>query len=130
MNKIYLAGGMKSGWQERIIKRFNGQFTFYNPAKHGLVNSSEYTTWDMHHVKHCDILFAFMESNNPSGIGLTLEVGFAKSLNKTIILIDEKSKDDVSFAKKFAIVREVADVVFDNLSEAEEFLSSFLNGIN
>jgi hypothetical protein len=127
MNKIYLAGGMKSGWQEKIIKRFEGQFDFYNPAKHGLINSSEYTTWDMHYVKQCDILFAFMESDNPSGFGLTLEIGLAKSLNKTIILIDEKSKGDVSFAKKFAIVREVANVVFEDISKAESFLSSFLN---
>ncbi|MBI9062564.1 MAG: hypothetical protein JEZ14_11310 [Marinilabiliaceae bacterium] len=127
MNKIYLAGGMKSGWQDQIIEKFKGRFVFYNPRYHGLIHPGEYTTWDRHYVKKCDILFAFMESDNPSGFGLTLEIGLAKSLNKTIILIDEKSKEDESFAKRFAIVRELADVVFEDILKAEHFLNSFLN---
>lgn len=125
MQKIYLAGGMNSGWQEVIIERFKTDFIFYNPAKHKLLKPSEYTAWDLHYVKNSDIVFAFMEKENPSGFGLTLEVGYAKALNKTIILVDEKSESDKYFEDFFKIVHESSSVVFDNLGDALEYLKRF-----
>ena len=67
-----------------------------------------------------------MEESNPSGIGLSLEVGFAKALGLTIILVDEKSKNDSVFKNKFKIVRESATIVYDNIDDGIAYLNSYL----
>jgi len=126
-NKIYLSGGLNSNWQESILQDLEEEFIFYNPRNHGLNEAKLYTTWDLYHIKIADIVFAYMESDNPSGYGLTLEIGYAAALNKTIILVDVRSGQDESFADKFRIVRESASVVFDDLEKAINYLKTFSN---
>ncbi len=126
---VYLAGGFGSNWQERVIAELGGKFTFFNPQKHALSEAPEYTSWDLHFVQRCDILFAYMEATNPSGIGLTLEVGFAKALNKTIVLVDEKSLADPLFARRFKIVQESATITLNSLDDGMRMLLSFVRGI-
>jgi len=123
--KIYLAGGMKSGWQDTVINKLKNSCIFFNPQDHGLINANEYKTWDLHFVNQADIIFAYLEKENPSGFGLTLEIGYAKALNKTIILVDERSINDSSFLNYFKIVRESADVVFDDFESGLNFLERF-----
>lgn len=129
--KVYLAGGMnQSNWQNKVIKSVGKKgFIFYNPREHSLTDSKEYTIWDLYYVRKCDILFAYMQKENPSGLGLTLEVGYAKALNKPIILVDERSLSDESFANKFTIVRESSSIVFNTLKEGINFLKNLKNGI-
>jgi nucleoside 2-deoxyribosyltransferase len=128
---IYLSGGMNtSNWQDEVIKGVKGQtFTFFNPRDHKLVKSREYAIWDLFYVKNCDIVFAYMQEENPSGFGLTLEIGYAAALGKPIILVDEKSKNDDQFASKFKIVTETSSIVFDNLADGILFLTNLKNGI-
>ena len=125
MFKVYLSGGFRSNWQERVINELNGKFIFFNPRDHQLVDSKEYTCWDNFFVRNCDILFAYMESSNPSGYGLTLETGMAKALQKTIILVDERSGSDQDFENYFQIVRNSADVVFESIEKGMRFLNKF-----
>ena len=68
--KVYLSGGMRSGWQDKVIAECPG-LEFIDPRDHGLHSSMEY----MLSVRRCDILFAYLEKDNPSGLGLALEVG-------------------------------------------------------
>lgn len=123
--KVFLSGGFKSNWQAEVIKAVGDRFIFFNPREHGLEHSDFYTTWDIHFVKECDILFAFMEESNPSGYGLAFELGVAYSLNKTIILIDEKSKVEPTFAKYFKILYNPSGVVLNDLSEGIDYLKKF-----
>ena len=127
--KVYLAGGMVSGWQDDIISKLQGEFEFYNPSAHLLDSKEEYTAWDLHFVRNCDILFGFIEKSNPSGIGLSLEVGYAKALNKTIILVDEKSNSDEKFSNRFDIVRQSSSITYNKLEDGINMLQSFLRGI-
>ena len=113
--KIYLSGGMRGDWQDKVIAALP-QFDYFDPRQKALTLPSQYTTWDLFYVRRSDIIFAFMEENNPSGIGLALECGYAKALNKLVILVDEK-KD-----RYFAIVREAVDLVFDSLEQGIGFL--------
>jgi hypothetical protein len=124
--KVYLAGGMNSNWQAKVIEHFGEQFIFYNPVDHCLNKSKEYTAWDLFYVSKADLVFAFMEETNLSGYGLTLEIGYAKGLGKNIILIDEKSKLDKAFGERFKIVRDSSTIVYDSLQQGIEFLGSFL----
>lgn len=127
IKKVYLSGGLNSDWQASILLDLKKDFIFYNPKNHGLENAELYTTWDLHHVRSSDIVFAYMELDNNSGYGLTLEIGYAAALNKTIILVDERSAKDDYFAEKFRIVRESASVVFDNIKDGKNYLKTFCN---
>ena len=123
--KIFLSGGFKTNWQDIIIDKFGDNFIFFNPKEHKLDDPKQYTAWDVHFVKECDILFAYMEETNPSGYGLAFELGLAYGLNKTIILVDEKSPKDKLFDKYFKITHYPANIVFDSFQNGMKFLESF-----
>lgn len=129
--KVYLSGGLnKSNWQSKLIANVGKEgYAFFNPREHHLENSKEYTIWDLYYVKNCDVVFAYMENDNPSGYGLTLEIGVASALGKPVILVDERSKNDSNFKKYFKIVQESSTIVFDNLEDGTNFLKNFRNGI-
>lgn len=124
---VYLAGGMKSGWQEEILNNisYTDSFEFFNPAENNCKKPEEYTAWDLFHVRKCDILFGYMEASNPSGYGLGAEVAYAKALGKTVILVDERSAKDPAFARNYAFIHKIADIVFPSLSEGLYYLSKF-----
>jgi len=126
--KVYLAGGLRTNWREDVILKAQGNFTFINPKYHGLEdNADQYTAWDLFYVKNCDILFGYMEQDNKSGYGLSLEIGYARALDKTIILIDERSEADEWFKRKYEIVRSASNVNIKSLELGIEFLNSFSN---
>ena len=61
MPRVYLAGGYKSGWQDKIkvaLKEYN--FKWFDPKvkerpKSGYslpMSIEEYGTWDLHHIRH------------------------------------------------------------------------------
>jgi len=124
--KVYLAGGLATNWRSPILDELSDSFIFFNPQDHGLEEcSKQFTNWDLFHVKQCDIVFAYMEERNQSGYGLTLEIGYAKALDKLIILVDERSSQDGKFARYFRIVRESASLTFDSLEKGLVYLHSF-----
>lgn len=130
--KVFLSGGMnKSNWQQEVINLVGKEgYIYFNPREHFLSKSNEYTMWDLFYVKNCDVVFAYMQKDNPSGFGLTLEIGYAAALGKQIILIDEKSSLDEKFEQKFKIVRESSSIVFENFSDGINFIKNLRNGIN
>lgn len=123
--KVFLSGGFRSDWQNKIIERYIDDYIFFNPREHGLDDPNQYTTWDIHYIKQCDIFFAYMEESNPSGYGLAFELGLAYGLNKTIILVDERSKNDIVFKNYFRITHKPSNIVFDNFENGVKYLSSF-----
>lgn len=124
--KVYLAGGFKSGWQQRV-KNKASEHVYFDPStkeaksKWGL---SLYGTWDLHHIKQCNIVFAYMERTNPSGIGLAVEVGYAHGLGKTVILVLENN-NKYHKDRYMQFLRKAADVVFDDLLLGIVFLQEF-----
>jgi len=123
--KVFLSGGFKSDWQSQVINQLGDSFVFFNPREHNLDDPANYTTWDIHFVKDCDILFAHMESTNPSGYGLAFELGLAYALNKTIILVDERSNVDPVFSNYFKILHNAASSMFNNLDAGIAYLKKF-----
>lgn len=129
--KVYLSGGMnESNWQQKVIDEVGHEgYTFFNPREHMLEDSKQYTFWDLYYVEKCDIVFAYMEAQNPSGYGLTLEIGYAKALNKPILLVDRRSETVQDFSKYFKIVRESSTIVFDRLEDGIKLLKNLRNGV-
>lgn len=113
--KVYLSGGMHTDWQDRV-KALNPNTIWFDPRQHKLENPDAYTLWDLAAVRQCDVVFAFMEESNPSGVGLSLEVGYAIALGKIVILVDEKSDP------RMAIVRSAASFTCDALEDGIQLL--------
>jgi len=122
--RIYLAGGFKGGWHEEVTKKLYN-FEIFNPQKHNLDEVEKYTSWDLFHVKKCDILLGYMSKDNPSGYGLALEIGYANALNKLVILVDERSKEDKIFKRYFSICHASSNVILNSLEEAIDYIKTF-----
>ncbi len=124
--RVYLAGGMHSKWRKVITKDLSDGlsfFSFIDPMYSKMKAPDQYTFWDLRSIDQCDILVGFMDKSNPSGYGLNLEIGYAKALGKTIILVipDDFTRDDER-SRYFEMARVCADVIVKTLTDAADFL--------
>lgn len=125
--RVYLAGGMNNQWRKVITKKLEGTasfFSFIDPMDNKMKNPDQYTFWDLRSIEQSDILVGYMEQSNPSGYGLNLEIGYAKALGKTIILIipEDFTRNDER-SRYFEMARVCADVIVRTLSDAADFLA-------
>lgn len=118
---VYLAGGFRSGWQAKLSTLIPS-LLYIDPSKHGLTDPMRYTEWDLQAIRRSDLVFAYLEATNPAGYALALEVGYAKGLGKTVILVDEKSARDEQGGRYLQMVRAAADATFDSFDEGVAFL--------
>lgn len=84
---VYLAGGFRSGWQAKVKSKLPS-YIFLDPSQHNIEDPAEYTRWDLNAIRQSDIVIGYMESTNPGGYSLALEIGFARALGKTVLLVD------------------------------------------
>ena len=117
---LYLAGGFHSGWQAAVHEVLGDQYIILDPSTHDLPDASAYTAWDLKAIRRCDAVLAHMENTNPGGYALAMELGFARALGKTIVLVDNL---EPARAKYFGMVREIATRRFQDLREACAYLS-------
>lgn len=124
MPDIYLAGGMHGNWREEVREAVDA--TFFDPVDHRLDNLEEFGTWDLHHVQQADIVFTYIERDNPSCIGAAIETGFAAGKDTTVILVLEPEHEH--FEDRYLdFFRKVADVTYDTLKEGIDYLLSYEN---
>ena len=88
---LYLAGGMYSGWQEEVKKRLGDKVKYYDPCTDTNQNClADLTIADRDNAKKCDLMLAYFEKGNPSGLGMAAEIGMAAAVGKArIYLVDE-----------------------------------------
>lgn len=113
---MFLSGGFYTGWQDRVTGACSS-ITFLDPRSHDLERSDLYAAWDLEAIGRSDHVFAYLEATNPGGYALALEVGYARSLGKRIILVDEKSKAGEEPERYLKMVRASADVVLGTFEE-------------
>ena len=120
--KVYLAGGMKSNCVEmlRVMIAARGH-DLLDPATWQDSDPDIYTERDLKAIRECDAVLAFMDSSNPSGYGMSLEIGYAHALGKRIVFLDWIYDDWRS--RYFGMVRSVADVVCSREADALDLLS-------
>lgn len=93
--KVYLSGGFKTGWQEEVtgeILRLRPDAEIADPRENRFHDPAYYSKWNMKNIADCDLLFAYMEHDNPGIANVAFEIGFAAALGKKIILINEKGQ--------------------------------------
>ncbi len=116
---VYLAGDPKSGWQARVCRAIE-DLQIVDPTRHNLAEPKEWTLRGLRAIKESDIVLAYVEKDNQHGHSLALELGYAKALGKTILLVEEHGTGEQE--KQFQMVREVADHCFDTLGDAVSYL--------
>jgi nucleoside 2-deoxyribosyltransferase len=129
MVKIYLAGGMRTNWQDKVFGALDPKLVqIFDPRKKQVsdkkMSLEEYGTWDLHHIKQCDIVFAYMEKTNPSGVGMAVELGYAFGIGKTVILVLEKNNEH-QLDRYIQFMEKAAHVTFNNLEEGINYLKTF-----
>ena len=119
MQNVYLAGGFSSNWQKVVIDQCSG-FVFFNPRAKERPEGvdiemplEEYSVWDLHYIKQSDIVFVYAERSNKSCIGLSVEAGFARGLEKTIILVLEDKHETIN-DKSLAFLKSLKYFLFHN----------------
>lgn len=129
--KVYLAGGFKNDWQSRVIS-CSDNIDFINPKSKEYTNGErttmsvpEYGKWDLHFIKYSDIVFVYVEKDNTSCIGLSVEAGYAKGLGKMVILVLEPNHETIKDSY-LSFIAQVADIVFDDLESGVNYLKSFV----
>jgi hypothetical protein len=120
---VYLAGGLRTGWQDQIKLELRA-YKCIDPRDCLSSDPAVYTDWDLEAISRCDVVLAYFESDNPTGYALALEVGYAKALNKKVVLVNERSGVMPEFARAIAMVRAAADVYFTTLRQGTEYLRS------
>lgn len=110
--KIYLAGGFTDDWQDRC----KGDHEFLDPRTWQDPDPAIYTARDLAAIRDCDVLLAHMSSSNPSGFGMSLEVGYAHALGKRVVFVDHIGQDWRS--RYFGMVRSIAWRVVPTFDEA------------
>ena len=128
---VYLAGGFNSDWAKNIKDNLKEHFYIINPKEKEfsneeriLMNVNEYGKWDLHYIKKSDIVFVYVERTNKSCIGLSVEAGYAKGLNKTVILVLEPNHETIKDSY-LSFITQVADIVFNDIHDAYNYLKSF-----
>lgn len=131
--RIYLAGGMRSGWQDLVLdhlqQHYARPFIPLDPRQHGSTDENLYTSWDLTAVEMSDILFVYLEAGNPGGHGLALEVGFGMGMSrmgaapKHVIFIEEPNHPATRY---LGMVRACSDVVVHNLTDGLAALLAYL----
>lgn len=121
--KVYLAGGMRSHWQDKVMETVrealpNIPVIFLDPRQSGSATEETYTAWDVSAVEMADILFVYLEADNPSGAGLALEIGVAEGMKragavpKTILFVCEEGHPQYRY---FGMARVCSDFVVKDL---------------
>lgn len=85
--KIYLAGGTRGNWRELLELNNQNTHEFFNIMGIQRKSLSEIARLEMTWLRSCDGVLAWFPEDNPSGIGLAAELGYAKALGKTTVLV-------------------------------------------
>ena len=115
---VYLAGDTQSGWQRRVCKAIQ-DLQLLDPSKEDLADPKELTRWGLQAIRKSDVVLAYLEKDDQNGHALAFELGYAKALGKTILLVQEHGAEQDKYIQT---VRQVADFCFDSLGEAVSYL--------
>jgi hypothetical protein len=132
---IYLAGGMRTGWQDTLMAylrqhRPGVPVIYLDPRQNGTQDEATYTAWDVAAVEMADVLFVYLEADNPSGAGLALEIGVAEGLKragkpaKQIVFV---CAPDHPHHRYFGMARVCSDSVYDDFQRGLNRLVELLD---
>ena len=113
---VYLAGGMKSGWQDKVKEACEDLIAesaveFFDPRDGAIKDPNVYIPRDIEAANRSDIVFGCAEEDNPGLYALSAEVAWIKKQNGIVIIANLLKKDGdkyryFRFVPKFCQARE------------------------
>lgn len=104
---IYLAGGMRSNWQDAVRACIPSGVIWLDPREHGSPDPKVYTAWDLRAVEMADVVLGYMEKTNPNGAGLAMEFGYAcRCGDKELYYVEDEA---FPFGRYFGMVKSVSN---------------------
>lgn len=105
--RIYLAGGTHSTWREDVKKALSdGDFAFLDPRENGGGELKAQAAWDLAAIRSSDVVLAYFEADNPSGVGTATEAGYATGLGIPVIVVNESPIKYIKFVEAVATIVE------------------------
>lgn len=121
--KIYLAGGLRDPWRKMVkVNASYPDVKYLDPNEHELNTPSQYTNIDLHMIDSSDLVFGYLEEENPGGYNTIFELGYAIGKGIPIIFINEKS----DWNKYVGMIKENSLFYTDWLEEGVLFLNRYL----
>lgn len=121
--KIYLAGGLRHSWRREVIQGANyPDIKYLDPNNHELNLPSQYTNMDLHMIDNSNLVFGYLENDNPGGYNTIFELGYAVGKGIPIIFINEKP----SWDKYVGMIKESSLFYADIFHEGIAFLNRYL----
>ena len=121
---VYLAGGMKSNWQDEVIEACkHPRIQFLDPRDHNLTDEKDYTAWDLWAVQQSDYVFGYLERDNPGGHGLMVEFGYGIGSGRELIFVEDEGDERSRF---FGMARAISTHSFVGLDKALAFFKERL----
>lgn len=125
---------MRTGWQDTLKEfmlrqRPDVPIIYLDPRQNGTKDEETYTAWDTAAVEIADILFVYLEADNPSGAGLALEIGVAEGLRragkpaKEIVFVCDPNHPHYRY---FGMARVCSNSVSDEFQEGLRRLAELL----
>jgi hypothetical protein len=103
---VYLAGGMKSGWQNKVIEECadlikQGIVNFFDPRKNPK-EPEKYRAADKEAWEKTDIVFAYAESSNPALFAMCIELagGYYNRKKAWTIFVDDLQPEKMETPEK------------------------------
>jgi len=103
---IYLAGGMKSGWQDKVIEAcrdLEEEFIieFFDPRKNPK-EPEKYRAADKAAWEEADIVFGYAESSNPALFAMCIEItgGYYNKNGAWTIFVDDLKPESMETPEK------------------------------
>lgn len=87
--KVFLSGDTRTDWQSTIMDRFPDH-TFFDPRTLSNKTYKEMAETELNWINQSDIVFAYLNKENPYGFGTCFEIGYSVAQKKTIVYVDEK----------------------------------------
>lgn len=129
---IYLAGGMKTCWQDRVkadLRKLEerGLVRWNDPRDNLTNNPAEYELLDVMRVQTADIVFGFAEDSNPGLYALCVELALGHAHGARTILVNElKEETDVKRVRYFRFIGVVCDFQTDKYHEGIRMLEKMI----
>jgi nucleoside 2-deoxyribosyltransferase len=128
MNKItvYLAGDLlKPHWRDEVMKLqddFEGiEFVIPMELEQSSVRDPKvYVPRDIVLINKADVVFAFIRDAGHKYSGTSAEIGMAKALGKTIIVV---ILNEAKYTNQFNFITQIADSVCNDLNKGIEILT-------
>ena len=115
---VYLAGDLlKPAWRDEVIKYFKDregiEFVIPMELEQSTVRDPKvYVPRDVVLINKADVLFVFIRDAGHKYSGTSAEVGMAKALGKTIIVV---ILNECKYTNQFNFITQIADSVCNDL---------------